>query len=219
MIVINFKTYEEGSGIAAIELVKQIETVTSNRTIPIIPAVAAIDLKEIADLTSLPVWVQNIDPITYGAHTGMTLAEEAVRLGAQGTLLNHSENKYQDWEKLEFAIKHAQNIGLQVLVFASDLEELKKVLELKPNFASYEPPEFIGSTTTSVAEAKPEIISQAAEICKVANIPLLVGAGIHSAKDVSVSIELGATGIAVATNIVKAEDPAKALQELLGGFK
>lgn len=219
MIVINFKTYEESSGADAINLVKAIESVASGRTVPIIPAVSAIDLKEIADITSLPVWVQNIDPITYGAHTGMTLAEEAVRLGAQGTLLNHSENKYTDFEKLEFAISHAQNIGLQVLVFAGDLDELKKILEFKPNFASYEPPEFIGSTTTSVAEAKPEIISQAAEICKAANIPLVVGAGIHSTKDVKVSLELGASGIAIATGIVKAEDPAKELQALLEGFK
>ncbi|KKR70842.1 MAG: Triosephosphate isomerase, partial [Candidatus Woesebacteria bacterium GW2011_GWA2_40_7b] len=84
---------------------------------------------------------------------------------------------------------------------------------------SYEPPEFIGSVTTSVAEAKPEIVSQAAGIARSFGLPLIVGAGIHSMDDVRKSLELGAVGVAVATDIVKAEDPKKELLDLTEGFK
>jgi triosephosphate isomerase len=218
MILVNFKTFEEGSGEKALHLVSIIDEVAKGTQIPIIPAVQVIDLESVVRVARSPVWVQNIDPITYGAHTGQTLAEEALHIGARGTLLNHSENKYEDREKLKYAIIHAQTIGLEVLVFASSIEELKLILKLKPNYASYEPPEFIGSTSTSVAKAKPEIIAKAAKLCQGALIPLIVGAGIRTQEDVATSVKLGATGVAVATNIVKATDPKAALLDLLGGF-
>lgn len=218
MIVVNFKTFEESSGENGVQLVKILESAATNRIVPVVVAVQAIDLREICEVTSLPVWVQNIDSITYGAHTGLTLAEEAVSAGARGTLLNHSENKYDDFEKLEYAIKHAQNIGMEALVFASDLQELAKVVSFSPNFASYEPPELIGSQTTSVAQAQPEVIGKAYEICEKQGVPLIVGAGIHSTNDVRVSVSLGALGVAVATDIVKSANPAKSLSELMEGF-
>lgn len=218
MIFVNFKTYEQGSGEAALKLISIIEKVSQTTEVKIIPVVQVIDLELAVQNSKVDVWVQNIDPITYGAHTGMTLAEEAQRAGAKGTFLNHSENKYEDLEKLQFAVRHAQNIGLQTLVFASSVEEFHKVCDLKPDFASYEPPELIGSTTTSVAQAQPKIIAHVAEMAKAANIPLIVGAGVHSKEDVSKSLELGAAGVALATDVVKAQDPQKELLDLVEGF-
>lgn len=219
MIVINFKTYQQASGALALNLISAIDEVAKQTQVPIISAVQVIDLKEVVEKTSGEVWVQNIDPITFGAHTGMTLAEEAKRIGAKGTLLNHSENKYEDLEKLRYAVNHAQEIGLKTLVFASSLEEFHKVCDLHPDFASYEPPELIGSTTISVAQAQPNVISHAANMSKAAGVPLIVGAGVHSKEDVAKSIELGAMGVAVATDVVKATDPKKELLDLLEGFK
>jgi len=46
-----------------------------------------------------------------------------------------------------------------------------------------------------------------------------VGAGIHELTDVKKSMELGAVGVAVATDIVKAVDPKKELLDLVEGFK
>jgi len=77
----------------------------------------------------------------------------------------------------------------------------------------------VGSTTTSVAEAQPEVISQAEEIARSAGLPLIVGAGIHNLSDVKKSLELGAVGVAVATDVVKSADPKKELMELTEGFK
>ncbi len=219
MIFVNFKAYKEGSGEEALALAKTLESVSTDSNIKIIPCVNAIDLKEVSTNLSLEVWAQNIDPDSYGAHTGSVLAEEILEASAKGTLLNHSEHKFQNFDDLKSANQKALELGLKTLIFAGSLEELTKICELSPTYASYEPAELIGSTTASVATAQPEIIAKAVEITKRVGIPLIVGAGIHSQDDIRKSRELGAVGVAVATNIVKAQDPKKALMELVEGFK
>ena len=47
---------------------------------------------------------------------------------------------------------------------------------------------------------------------------LIVGAGIKSANDVRASIEFGAVGVAVASDIVTAGDPKKEIIDLASGF-
>lgn len=219
MIFVNFKTFKEGSGREAVSLVKTLEGVSGEANIKIIPCVGALDLKEVVSTTTLEIWIQNIDAVDYGAHTGSVLPEGAVEDGAKGTLLNHSEHKFQNFDDLVNANKRAQELGLKTLIFASNLDELTKVCELKPTYVSYEPAELIGSTTNSVASAQPDIIAKAVEVSKNAGIPLIVGAGIHSGEDVRKSRELGAVGVAVATDIVKAQNPKEELLDLMDGFK
>ncbi len=219
MIFVNYKTYEEGTGQKAVVLTKILEEVAHETQVKIIPVVQIIDAESILAATTLEVWIQHVDPVSYGAHTGWTLPEEAARVGISGVFLNHSEHKFDNFENLSVANEKAKSANLKTLIFAGDLEELKKVCDLNPTYVSYEPPEFIGSVTTSVAEAKPEIVSQAAGIARSFGLPLIVGAGIHSMDDVRKSLELGAVGVAVATDIVKAEDPKKELLDLTEGFK
>lgn len=219
MIFINYKTYEEASGPKAISLTKILEEVAHETQVKIIPVVQIIDAEAVTASTSLEVWIQHVDPVSFGPHTGWTLPEEAARIGVSGVFLNHSEHKFDNFEALLTANQKAMSANLKTLIFAGDLEELKKVVELAPTFVAYEPPELVGSVTTSVAQAKPEIISQASEIAKGAGLPLIVGAGIHSMADIKKSLELGAVGVAVATNIVKSPDPKKALTDLTEGFK
>jgi triosephosphate isomerase len=219
MIFINFKTYEKGSGQNAIRLTRILEEVASETQTKIIPVVQIIDAEMVVDATRLEVWVQHVDPVSYGAHTGWTLPEEVVRAGIRGVFLNHSEHKFKDWDALVKAVARCKEVDLKTLVFADSLDELKKGLELKPTFISYEPPELVGSTETSVAQAKPEIIEKASKLTNEAGVPLIVGAGIHSLDDVKTSLKLGASGVAVATDVVKAEDPKKELLELVEGFK
>lgn len=219
MIFINYKAYEEGSGQRALSLTKILEEVAHETEIKIIPVVQVIDAETVIAGTTLEVWIQHVDPVSFGAHTGWTLPEEAAKIGVSGVFLNHSEHKFDNFDNLRAANEKAMSTNLKTLIFAGDLEELKKVCGLAPTYVAYEPSELVGSTTTSVAEAKPEIISQAAEIAKSFGLPLIVGAGIHSQEDVRKSVSLGAVGIAVATNIVKAEDPKKELLNLVGGFQ
>jgi triosephosphate isomerase len=219
MIFINFKTYEKGSGEEAVKLAKVLEEVAKETQIKIIPVVQAADIKEIVQSTKLEVWTQTIDPVDFGAHTGAVLPESVAEDGASGTFLNHSENKFEDYEKLTLAVKRAKEVNLKTLIFADNTAELEKVSVLYPDFVSYEPPDLVGSETTSVATAHPEVIRKAAEISKAKGLPLIAGAGIHSREDVKKSLELGAVGVAVASGVVKADNPREKLLDLTEGFK
>lgn len=219
MIFVNYKTFEESSGEKAIILTRELEKVAHESQVKIIPVVQIIDVEEILAATTLEVWIQHIDPIGFGAHTGWTLPEEASRIGISGVFLNHSEHKFSDFDALSTANEKALSADLKTLIFAGSLDELEKVCSLKPTFVAYEPPELVGSTTTSVARAQPEIISKAYEIAQRSGEPLIVGAGVSSQEDVKKSVELGATGVAIATAVVKAPDPKAKLLELVEGFK
>ena len=219
MIFVNYKTYEEGTGQKALALTKILEDVARTSQVKIIPVVQTIDAEAIVSSVTLPIWIQHVDPVSYGAHTGWTLPEEVAKIGVAGVFLNHSEHKFNDFEALRNANQKAKSANLKTLIFAGDLEELKRICELNPTFVAYEPPELVGSTTASVIEAKSEIVSKAVEAARAAGIPLIVGAGIHSRNDVQKSLELGAVGVAVATDIVKAVDPRKELTDLVEGFK
>ncbi len=219
MIFVNYKTFEEGMGERAVALTKILEEVARESQVKIIPAVQASDIKEVVASTTLEIWAQKIDPIDFGAHTGSVLAEAVLEDGAMGTFLNHSEARFASFDELAKASDRAREVGLKILIFAKDIGELKNVCSLNPNYVSYEPPALIGSTSTSVAEAEPQIISQAVEAANAAGTPLIVGAGIHSREDIKKSLELGAAGFAVATDIVKASDPKAQLLDLIEGFK
>jgi len=219
MIFVNYKTYKESSGERAIALTKILEEVAHESQVKIIPVVQTIDAEMVFASTTLEVWMQHLDPISFGAHTGWTLPEEAARIGISGVFLNHSEHKFTDFEALRTANEKAMSANLKTLIFAGSLEELKNITALKPTFVAYEPPELVGSTETSVARSQPEIISKAAEIARNGGEPLVVGAGVSSMEDIKKSVELGAVGVAIATAVVKAADPKEKLLELVEGFK
>jgi triosephosphate isomerase len=211
MIFLNFKTYKSGTGELGQQMIKIAEEVSMETGVKIICCVQPTDLK-----TGL--WSQKIDAVEYGANTGSILPESIVADGAIGTLLNHSEGRFPDFETLSKAFSRAREVGLKTLIFAKDLEELQKVASLSPDFISYEPPALIGSKDKSVASAEPEIIASAVEISKKSGIPLIVGAGVHSNEDVRTCIELGAAGIAVASDIMMADNPKEELLDLVSGF-
>lgn len=219
MFFINFKTYEQGTGANALALVKVLEEVAIDSQIKIIPVVQVADIKEVVQSSKLEIWTQHVDSIEYGAHTGAILPEAVYEDGAVGTFLNHSEKKFNSFEELTKAHSRAKGVGLKTLIFAANLDELKQVLNLKSDFVSYEPPELVGSMNETVATAHPDIIEKSAKLSKEAGTHLIVGAGVHSADDVSTSVKLGASGIAVATDVVKSDDPKKAILNLIEGFR
>jgi triosephosphate isomerase (TIM) len=219
MLFVNFKTYKESSGERAVVLAKILEDASKGMSAKVVVVVQASDVREVVQSTKLEVWTQHVDSVEYGAHTGAIIPEAVREDGATGTFLNHSEDRFSSFEELEKAHTRAKEVGLRTLIFAKDLEELKQVIKLLPDYVSYEPPELVGSATTSVSQEKPEVIAEAVKISKEAGIPLIVGAGIKSEEDVRVSLSLGASGFAVASGIVKSMDPENELQKLIRGYE
>src|SRR4030042_2907120 len=130
MIFVNFKTYEQGTGASALRLINVLEEVASETQIKIIPVIQAADIKEAVQSSKLEIWTQHVDPVEFGAYTGHVLPEAVLEDGAIGTFLNHSENRFSEFERLIKANQRALGIGLKTLIFSGAFDELKKVLEL-----------------------------------------------------------------------------------------
>jgi triosephosphate isomerase len=194
MIFVNFKTYQQGTGEAALILAKICTEVEKETGIQIIPIIQAADVSRLVNM-GLDVWSQHV-----------------FASGAKGVLLNHSEKKLS-FEDLRIMMEKRQNF--QILICAESIEEGQKIATLKPDFLAYEPPELIGGKV-SVSQARPEIIREFVE--KIKDIPVLVGAGIHQESDVKKALELGAKGILVSSDVVLSDNPQQELLDLAGGF-
>lgn len=220
MIFVNFKTYKEGTGAQAVNLLQIINSVQAQTKVTVIPVVQVADSRLCVNTSIYGVWVQHVDAIEYGQNTGWVLPEAVLAQGVKGTFLNHSEHKFPvSSDQLSVAVKRCREVGLETVVFAADLEELEKVLKFKPTYVAYEPPELIASKETSVAKVKLDVVRRAAGVAKEVGVPLIVGAGIKDIGDVKGSLSAGAVGVAVSSAVVLAEDPRKVLMELAGGFK
>jgi len=212
MIFVNFKTYQQGTGESALRLAQICAEVAQETGVQIIPIVQVADLFRLAS-QGLVVWAQHVDEIEFGPYTGQILPEAILAAGAKGTLLNHSEHKLS-LEKIKGIL--AKFKGGQTLVCAESIEEGKQMAALKPDFLAYEPPELIGEKI-SVSQARPEAIREFTS--QIKDLPILVGAGIHSGEDVRKAIELGAKGILVSSDVVLAQEPKQELLKLIEGFR
>ncbi len=215
MIFVNFKTYKEGTGKEAVKLAKICQEVGKKTSLKIIPLVQAVDIFRLANL-GFEVWAQNLDDINFGPNTGQILPQAILAAGARGTILNHSENKLPI-PVIGSVVVRCKRLELKTLVCAESIEEAKEIAEFKPDFIAYEPPELIGSRTTSVSTAKPEVIRDFVK--EIKKIPIVVGAGVHSKEDVEITIKLGAVGVLVATDVILTKDPKKELIDLAEGFR
>lgn len=202
--IVNFKTYKQGKNV--LKFAKKIEKVDKN----IIIGLQASDIKEVVDKTKLKVYSQHVDYFPKGRNTGFILPEAVKADGAEGTFLNHSEHKLK-FDIIKKSIKRCKQIGLKTAVFASDIDEAKRIEKLHPNILIVEPPELVGGKI-SVSTAKPELIKN---ISKKIEMKFLVGAGIHNRKDVEIALKLGASGIAVSSSVMTSKNPEKVLKELI----
>lgn len=211
MIVINLKTYAEGTGSKAVSLAHAAEQISKK----IILAVQDVDIFRIAKKTRLKIYAQHVDAEDPGAHTGRTLIESVLAAGGRGSLLNHSENRIP-FEQIQKTVEKAKRLKFPLIVCVQDLEEAKKVAQINPDYIAYEPPELIGGDI-SVSTAKPEIIKDIVEAAKP--VPVLVGAGVKNSSDVKKSIQLGAKGVLLASGVVKAENKKEVIKDLVEGLK
>lgn len=215
MILVNFKLYKETFGDGALKLAEICKKVSQKSGVKIIPVVSALDAIRIKEKLDMEVYLQMVDEFNDGAKTGFISPFQAASLKIDGAILNHSEHRIKpgtvkkilaDWPKDFKSVVCISSLG-QAEGWAKNI---------KPDMIAYEPKEFIGNKEKSVASEKPEIIKKIVE--KYPKIPILVGAGIHSKEDVSVSLKLGAKGVLISTFIIKSKDPEKELTEIASAF-
>ena len=215
MIITNFKTYESATAEHAISLADIHQQVAEELGVDIRVCVQAIDLAPVIENVNIPVLSQHIDPVGFGSYTGHIMPESVKAVGAEGTILNHSERRL-DIEVLKKSIERAKEVGLTTIVCAETPEEGARFLEFNPDYIAVEPPELIGGDI-SVSSSQPEIIENAAKL--IGTEKLLVGAGVKTGEDVRIAVKLGAKGVLLASGVTKAEDPKSVLMDLASGLQ
>ena len=211
LYVINLKAYPGTWGPAGRQLVRSLAEVAADKGVNLILCVPATEIQDYSANLGITVFAQQVLAETAGAHTGALLPEMVKTAGASGTLLNHSEWPY-DLKALSQAVQRCRTVGLTTIACARDLVTAQQLAGMKPDYIAYEPPEFIGNDKISVSQAAPDTIKRIVEQIKCS---ILVGAGIHSRADVVIAQKLGAQGILVASHVMTAADPARALVELI----
>jgi triosephosphate isomerase len=218
-IVLNFKSHPEILGKKGWDLAKRFAAVADETGASIVLCPPTTDIAHVAKLVHLPVFAQHVDAVDAGATTGWTPPEALLEAGAAGTLINHSERKVA-WEEMAKSVPRCQKLGLEVIGCADDVAEAETVAKLSPEYIAIEPPELIGGDV-SVTTAKPEVVSRAVDRIHAVSpgIAVLCGAGVRTRKDVARALELGTVGVLLASAVVKAKDPEKALRDLVKGLR
>ena len=216
MIAVNFKIYENTFGNGVLELAKICKKVMAKTGVKVVPVVSALDARMIKEKLEMEVWIQNADEFFEGAKSGSISPIQAKEAGVDGCLINHSECRKKPGT-IKKMLK-AWPKKFKTTVCLSSLGQAEGwAKNIRPDFIAYEPKNLIGSKEKSVASEKPEIIKKMVK--NFPKVPILVGAGIHSAEDVKVSLKLGAKGILISSYIVKSKDPETKLLELANCFK
>lgn len=189
MIIVNFKKYVSGQD--AVNLAKICKKVSDETKVKIIVCVQPQDIQP-----SIECWSQKLELDT---------------LGFKGTLLNHSDYLLP-WNEL---VSQVSKCTIPFCICVDSFQEAVRASKLSPDYIAYEPRELIGNKDKSVASEKPDVIQH---LISNINLPVLIGAGIHSPEDIKTGLKLGAKGFLLATDVVKADDPYRELLELAKAF-
>jgi len=201
MLFINFKTYKQGK--EAVKLAKIIEKIRKDAFV----CVERTDMSEIAKKTKLKVYAQHVDFAKPGRHTGQILPEAIKAEGAEGSLLNHSENPISINE-IKKTIERCNKIGIKVLCCADSMAKVKEIKKFKPYGIAFEDPKLI-STGRSISRYNPKAIKKFVEIMGDGKVLRICGAGISSHKDIVEVEKLGCHGVLIASAITKSKSVKK----------
>jgi len=215
LIFVNFKAYENAFGKKGEEVAKAIEKVVKKFKVKVFLMVPNTEIYRLSKKTKLPIFSQGVDAIDYGAHTGHIPLEAVKEAGAYGILLNHSENRI-NLKEIKFIVEKSKKLKLKSLICVENVKEGKAVAKINPDFIALEEKSLI-SSGKSISEEKPELIKDFVKEVKKVNKKtiLLCGAGISTKKDVVAALKLGTKGVLLASAVMKANNPGKAIEELI----
>jgi triosephosphate isomerase len=215
LILVNLKSYKEGTGSRAHMIAQAAELISQESGVTIGVAPTYIDLHPLCHHFAIPVYAQHVAAFEPGAHTGHITADGIRAAGAAGSLLNHSERRLTIAD-IEASIRALQAQKLAPVVCTNNEATSAAAAALSPEYVAIEPPELIGSGV-SVSKANPEIISRSVATVRAVNpkVKLLTGAGIQSGDCVKIAVDLGTDGVLLASSVVKAKDPGVVLRDLV----
>ena len=218
LFILNLKSYPSALGLNAERIGAALESQARESRVSVALAPAPGDVGRLARTLQIPVIAQHVDPLDAGAHTGYFVPEAARILGAQGSLLNHSEHRLPAAAVARGA-SMLRSLDLAAVVCARDASEAARLARIHPPYLAVEPPELIG-TGRSVSRVRPEVIRTTVRRVRAVSpeTHVLCGAGVVNREDVRKALELEAEGILVASAVTLAADPAQAIRELLSGF-
>ena len=217
-LFINLKSYKEDFGKKTLRIAKNIKSVKKeNKKVKIILLPNILQLKETAKITE--VYSQHGDPIKAERNTGYIPLELIKKSKAKGVMINHSEHRIT-LKEIKKTIEENKNLGLETLVCVKDDKEAEKIAKYKPNFIAVEPPKLIAGKK-SISEENPNLIKKTVEKVKKQDrkIKVLVGAGIHTIKDVKKALELKADGILLASQIALSKHTKKDIKKIIEAYK
>jgi triosephosphate isomerase len=217
LIVLNFKTYRESTGLQALRLAEICEDISGDYSVQMVVVPQVADIQAISNAVKIPVYAQHVDGVGYGGFTGHVTAESLKAAGATGSLINHSERRLRLAE-IEASISACRQAGLKTIVCTNNVATTRAAAALQPDYVAVEPPELIGSGIP-VSKANPEVIVSSVEAVKgiAPQVSVLCGAGITHGEDLRSALELGSVGVLLASGIIKAKDQRKALEDLVTG--
>ena len=215
LILVNLKTYKEGTGNRAHQIATAAQLVARESGVTIGIAPGYIDLHPLCHHFAIPVYAQHVDGYEPGAHTGHITADALKAAGAAGSLVNHSERRLTLAE-IESSVRALQTHTLSAVICSNNETTSAGAAALGPEYVAIEPPELIGSGV-SVSKANPDIIKRSVAAVHVVNpkVKVLTGAGIQTGECVKIAVDLGTDGVLLASSVVKAADPAAVLRDLV----
>ena len=180
LIVLNFKTYRESTGVEALRLAEICEDVSKEYSVQMVVVPQVADIHAISEAVKIPVYAQHVDGFEPGARTGHVTADVLKLAGAAGSLINHSERRLS-LADIETSIRALQMQKLVAVVCSNNEATSAGAAALAPDYVAIEPPELIGSGV-SVSKANPEIIRRSVAAVHAVNpmVKVLTGAGIQS---------------------------------------
>lgn len=208
MIIINFKNYLSGAQL--LDIIKKIEIYYGKAIV----AVPLVDLAHIVKNTTLSVLAQHVDFQEAGKSTGAVVAEHLVGVGAAGSLLSHSE-KILSMIEIKKTIKHANEVGLKLIVCTSTLAAVRQLLPLNPYAIALEDKKLI-ATGKSITEYDAAMLKKFVGILQGSESIPLCGAGITTGADVAKAITMGCKGVLVSSAVANTQNPEKFLKEVAG---
>ena len=214
-ILLNLKTYDEGTGINAVKLAEACKDVSESSGAKIAIAPQTADLYRISSKVDIPIFSQHIDGVGSGGYTGHAYIKSVKEAGAYGSLVNHSEKRLTLAE-IEKNVTLLKENKMASVICTNNAATTAAAAALAPDYVAIEPPELIGSGIP-VSKADPDVIVKSVDtVLKInPNVKVLCGAGISKGDDLKAAIDLGAKGVLLASGIVKAKDPKAALYDLV----